>query len=189
MNINVNISFCGGYCVHEIKMKFFLNLFIIFLRSFFVVNFLLIIFSFFVFNFLFISVVVEIVVHFVILFGIVLCIKAFFIILSFFHPIYHFLHSFDSIFLVFLHLIHFWHILIVSSEVSSEDSLQLLSVFLLDILHIFFKCFLLIGFIDVDKVIDQFLQFLIQVLSIFFFGIILFIDSLDIVIIFLIVRA
>ena len=48
------------------------------------------------------------------------------------------------------------------SKFSSQNLLQLFSIFLFYVFHVFFKSFLFIGLIDVDSIIDELLQLLIK---------------------------
>jgi hypothetical protein len=132
-----------------------------------------------------VTVLVYIVVDFLSL--VVLCIHTFFIVFPSFHPLDHFFHSFNSFPVIVLDL-HIWHIMIGPSELTSQNPLQLFPVLLLDILHVLFERLLLIFLIDVNSIIDQFLQLLIKMIPILLFCVIFLVDSLDMVVIVFIVR-
>ncbi len=74
-----------------------------------------------------------------------------------------------------------------SPEISSQDPLEFLSVLFLDILHVLLEGLLFIGLIDVDCVIDELFELLVEVVSVLFVFIFLFVDGLDIVVVLLIV--
>lgn len=132
-----------------------------------------------------VTVFVDIVVDFLPL--VVLCIHTFFILFPPFHPLNHFFHPFDSFPVIILDL-HIWHVMIGPSELSPENPLQFFPVFLLDILHVLPKRLLLIFLIDVDSIIDQFLQLLVKMVAILFLRVIFLVDGLDMVIVVFIVR-
>jgi hypothetical protein len=64
--------------------------------------------------------------------------------------------------------LHFGHILIGPSEVAPQNALQFLSVFFFHVFHVLFECLLLVGFVYVDSVVDQFLQLLVEVVAVLF---------------------
>ncbi len=79
--------------------------------------------------------------------------------------------------------------MIRASEVAPQNPLQFLSVFLLDVFHVLFEGLLLVGFVDVDRVVDQFLEFLVEMVAVVFLLVVFFVDGLDIVVVLLVVRA
>jgi len=132
------------------------------------------------------TIVVIVVVPFVVF--LLVYVHALLILFPLLHPVKHLRHSLVSVLLVFLHLAHLRkRVVIGPSKVPSEDSLQLLSVFLFDVFHVFFKCLLLIGLVYVDRIVDQLLQLHVQIVPIVLVLLMLFIDGFHIVIVFLIV--
>ena len=77
--------------------------------------------------------------------------------------------------------------MLLSTEISSQDCLKLLSVLLLHLLHVLFEGLIFIGFVDVDSVVDKLFKFLIKVVTIFLLFVIFLIDGLDFVVIFFVV--
>jgi hypothetical protein len=79
--------------------------------------------------------------------------------------------------------------MIRASEVASQNPLQFLSVFFLDAFHVLFEGLLFVGFVDVHRVVDQFLEFLVEVVAVVFLLVVFFVNGLDIVVVLLVVRA
>lgn len=172
--------------IHKEVSKFLLNLLLVLLLRLFLMmlssNFLLMIDS------LSVAIIVVIKVLLIIfIFGII-SIESFFVILSASHPLHHFLHSFKSIFFILFHLLKLRHVLIVSSKITTQDSLKLFPVFFLNVLHVFSEGKVLILFIDINSIVDQFLKLLVKLFAIFLLCVFFSVDSFDIVVIFLIIR-
>ena len=76
----------------------------------------------------------------------------------------------------------------MSSKIATQNSLKLLSVFFLNVLHVLSKSKVLVFLIYVNSIVDQLLKLLIELFTIFLFWVFFSIDSFDIVVIFFIVR-
>lgn len=153
--------------IHKKVSKFLLNLLLIFL----LILLLMILSSRFLLmtDSLSVSIVIVIKVLLIIFIFRVIRIESLFIILSASHPLHHFLHSLIPIFFILLHLLKLGHILIMSSKIATQNSLKLLSVFFLNILHVLPKSKVLIFFIDINSIVDQLLKLLIKLFAIFLF--------------------
>lgn len=153
--------------IHKEVSKFLLNLLLIFLLRLFLMllgsNFLLMT------NSLSIPIVIVIKVLLIIFIFRVIRIESLFVILSASHPLHHFLHSLISIFFILLHLLKLRHILIVPSKIATQNSLKLLSVFFLNVLHVLSKSKVLVFLVDVNSIVDQLLKLLIELFAILLF--------------------
>ena len=151
--------------IHKEVSEFLLNLLLIFLLGLFLMmlssNFLLMIDS------LSVTIIIVIKVLLIIFIFRVIRIESFFVILSASHPFHHFLHSFIPIFFILFHLLKLRHVLIVSSKITTQDSLKLFSVFFLNVLHILSKGKVLVLFIDINSIVYQFLKLLVKLFTIF----------------------
>lgn len=65
--------------------------------------------------------------------------------------------------------------------------MEFLSIFFLDVFHVFLEGLLFVGFVDVDCVVDELLELLVEVVAILLVFIVFFVDGFDVVVVLLVV--